>query len=114
LLVAVLGVSLSGPLVRLSHAPAIAIAAWRLIFSLAIIAVPLTLRASWRQWLTLDARAFVTALAGGALLAFHFWSWNTSVTMTTIAASVVLVNTQPLVVAAISATWLREAPTRQQ
>ena len=48
------------------------------------------------------------------MLALHFWSWNASVEMTTIAASVVLVNTQPLIVAALSAVWLSEAPTRQQ
>jgi drug/metabolite transporter (DMT)-like permease len=114
LLLAVLGVSLSGPLVRLSTAHPIAIAVWRLIFSLAIIAVPLTVRAGWRQWRTLDARLLSLAVLGGILLALHFWSWNSSVEMTTIAASVVLVNTQPLIVGLLSTAWLGEAPTRQQ
>src|SRR5688572_25084261 len=114
LLLSVLGVSLSGPLVRLSNAHPIAIAVWRLIFSLAIIAIPLVARASWKQWLTLDARSYLIALLGGVMLALHFWSWNTSVAMTTIAASVVLVNVQPLIVAALSVIWLKEAPTRHQ
>jgi drug/metabolite transporter (DMT)-like permease len=114
LLLAVLGVSLSGPLVRLSDAHPIAIAAWRLIFSLGIIAVPLTMRASWRQWRALDARMLLVAVLGGLLLALHFWSWNASVGMTTIAASVVLVNTQPLMVGLLSAAWLAEPPSRQQ
>ena len=114
LLVSVLGVSLSGPLVRLSNAPAIAIAAWRLAFSLLIIAVPLIATGSWRQWQTLSRRDLGLATAGGVLLALHFWAWNTSVEWTSIAASVVLVNVQPLIVAAMSAWWLREAPTRQQ
>ncbi len=48
------------------------------------------------------------------MLALHFWSWNTSVTMTTVAASVVLVNTQPVVVALLSGLWLRETPSRRQ
>ena len=48
------------------------------------------------------------------MLALHFWSWNTSVTMTTVAASVVLVNTQPVVVALLSGMWLHETPTRRQ
>jgi drug/metabolite transporter (DMT)-like permease len=114
LLLSVLGVSLSGPLVRLSYAHPIAIAIWRLIFSLGIIALPLIARGSWRQWRTLDARSYAIAVGGGVLLAMHFWSWNTSVEMTTIAASVVLVNVQPLVVATLSVVWLREAPSRQQ
>jgi drug/metabolite transporter (DMT)-like permease len=114
LLLAVLGVSLSGPLVRLSDAHPIAIAVWRLIFSLAIIAVPLIARAGWKQWRALDARMLGLAALGGVLLALHFWSWNSSVGMTTIAASVVLVNIQPLIVGLLSAGWLGESPTRQQ
>lgn len=114
LLLSVLGVSLSGPLVRLSSAHPIAIAVWRLIFSLAVIAVPLVVRGSWKQWRTLDAPSSLIALLGGVMLALHFWSWNTSVEMTTIAASVVLVNVQPLIVAVLSVIWLRESPTRHQ
>jgi drug/metabolite transporter (DMT)-like permease len=114
LVLSVLGVSLSGPLVRLSTAHPVAIAVWRLTFSLGIIAVPLLVRGSWRQWAQLDRRGFLLAVTGGALLALHFWTWNTSVGLTTIAASVVLVNVQPLIVGALSAVWLREAPTRDQ
>ena len=114
LLVSVLGVSLSGPLVRLSDAPAIAIAAWRLAFSLIIVAVPLLAGGTWRQWTQLTRRDLAFAAVGGVLLALHFWSWNTSIDWTTIAASVVLVNVQPLIVATLSAWWLREAPTRAQ
>jgi drug/metabolite transporter (DMT)-like permease len=114
LFLAVLAVSMSGPLVRLSHAPALAIATWRLAFSLGIIAFPLTLGGGWRQLRALDARSYAVAMLGGAMLALHFWSWNTSVQLTTVAASVLLVNTQPLVVGALSAIWLRERPTAQQ
>lgn len=114
LVLSVLGVSLSGPLVRLSDAHPIAIAVWRLIFSLALIAVPLVLRGTWRQWRTLDGPALLMACGAGVMLALHFWAWNTSVELTTIAASVVLVNMQPLIVAGLSAVWLREQPTRVQ
>lgn len=114
LLLSVLGVSLSGPLVRLSHAHPIAIAVWRLIFSLAIIAVPLISRSAWKQLGALSRGDVALASAGGIMLALHFWSWNTSVTLTTIAASVVLVNIQPLIVGVLSAIWLHERPTRTQ
>jgi drug/metabolite transporter (DMT)-like permease len=59
-------------------------------------------------------RELTIAVGAGALLALHFWSWNASISLTTVAASVVLVNTQPVVVALLSAVWLREAPTRRQ
>jgi drug/metabolite transporter (DMT)-like permease len=114
LFLAVLGVSLSGPLVRISNAHPIAIAVWRLLYSLLIIAVPLAATGAWRQWRSLDRRSVALAVIGGVLLALHFWSWNASVELTTIAASVVLVNTQPLIVGLLSVYWLREAPSRQQ
>jgi drug/metabolite transporter (DMT)-like permease len=114
LLLAVVGVSLSGPLVRLSSAPPLAIAVWRLIYSLAVVAIPLAWTGAWRQWRALDRRAVGLAVVGGVLLALHFWSWNASVELTTIAASVVLVNTQPLIVGLLSVYWLREVPSSQQ
>lgn len=53
-------------------------------------------------------------MGAGALLALHFWSWNASIALTSVAASVVLVDTQPVVVAFLSALWLHEPPSRQQ
>lgn len=114
LLLAVLGVSLSGPLVRLSSAHPIAVATGRVGFALVVIAAALAATGEWRQWRRLSHREFAIAVAAGALLALHFWCWNASVKLTTIAAAVVLVNTQPVVVALVSTLWLREAPSRHQ
>lgn len=114
LLLAILGISVAAPLVRLSHADPLAIAAWRLFFSLLIIGAVLVPTRGWRQWRRLDARGVALALGAGIMLALHFWGWNASVGMTTVAASVVLVNMQPVVVALISAAWLREAPDARQ
>src|SRR3954469_19378835 len=111
---ALLGVSFSGPLVRLSHAHPLAIAAWRLAFSLIVIAVALLVTGEWRQWRRLTWREAGIAAGAGSMLALHFWSRNTSVGLTSVAASVVLVNTQPVVVALLSVFWLREAPSRRQ
>ena len=111
---ALLGVSLSGPLVRLSHAHPLAIAAWRL----GVLPRRRRRRAARHRPVAAVAPAHwrETAIAAGAgsMLALHFWSWNTSVGLTSVAASVVLVNTQPVVVALLSAFWLREAPSRRQ
>lgn len=114
LALALFGISFAGPLVRLSHAHALAIAAWRLGFSLVIIAGFLVCTGGWRQWRRLSRHDVVITLAAGVLLAIHFWTWNASIALTTVAASVVLVNTQPVVVALLSAVWLREPPNRAQ
>jgi drug/metabolite transporter (DMT)-like permease len=114
LALALIGVSLSGPLVRLSHAHPLAIAAWRLGFTLAAVLLALALTGQWREWRRLHRREQAVAVAAGVTLALHFWSRNTSVALTSVAASVVLVNTQPVVVAALSVVWLREPPSRRQ
>jgi drug/metabolite transporter (DMT)-like permease len=53
-------------------------------------------------------------MLAGFCLALHFWAWNASIHLTTIAASVTLVNLQPAIVATISAVALKEAPSRRQ
>ena len=114
LALSVLGISFAGPLVRLSTADAVTIAVWRLGFSLVLVAVLLIISGEWRDWRHLTWRTFALAAVGGISLAFHFWAWNASIHLTTIAASVTLVSLQPAVVATISAIALREAPTRRQ
>ena len=114
LALSLVGISFAGPLVRLSSAHPVTIAVWRLGFSLVIVAILLVITGEWRDWRRLDRREFALALAGGVFLALHFWAWNASIHLTTIAASVTLVNLQPAIVAAISALTLREAPTRRQ
>jgi drug/metabolite transporter (DMT)-like permease len=54
------------------------------------------------------------AVAGGVLLAGHFWSWIASLRYTSVASSVVLVSLQPFIVAGLSALLLSEHPTRRQ
>lgn len=111
---ALIGISFAGPLVRLSHAHPLTIAIWRIGLSLIIVAFALVTTGSWRQWRRLDRRAALVAVGAGAMLAAHFWSWNSSVSMTTVAASVVLVNMQPVIVGLLSVFWLREPPTLRQ
>jgi drug/metabolite transporter (DMT)-like permease len=114
LCLALIGISFAGPLVRLSHAHPLAIAIWRLGFSLVIIAIALVVTGSWRQWRRLDRSGVLIAVGAGTMLAFHFWTWNASIALTTVAASVVLVNMQPALVALLSAGWLHEPPSGRQ
>jgi drug/metabolite transporter (DMT)-like permease len=109
-----LGISFAGPLVRLSRADPLAIAAWRLGFSLVIVAIALAVTGEWRDWKRLTARDAAFASAAGVCLALHFWAWNASIHLTTVAASVTLVNLQPAFIVAISTVFLRESPSRRQ
>jgi drug/metabolite transporter (DMT)-like permease len=109
-----LGVSFAGPLVQLSSSDPVAIAVWRLGFSLLIVAAFLVATGEWRDWGKISPGELALAAAGGVSLALHFWAWNASIHLTTIAASVTLVSLQPAVVAMISAVALREAPSKRQ
>ncbi len=114
LVVAVLAVSWAGPLVRLATAPALSIAAWRLVFSMILIGSVLALRKAPPGGARLSRRDRALAVVSGILLAGHFWSWIASLRFTTVASSVVLVSLQPFIVAALSAVLLGERPTRRQ
>ena len=111
---AIFGISVSGPLARLAEAPPLAIAVWRLLLSLLLLSVPLLATGSWREWSGLARRDVAVALGAGAFLAVHFWSWIASLGMTSVAASVLLVNLHPVVIVAGSVLWLGERTSRQQ
>lgn len=111
---AIVGISVAAPLVRLSQAPAVVVALWRLGFSLVLVGAALLLSGQWREWRALRAQELALAVIAGVALAGHFWSWNASVHLTTIAASVTLVCLQPAIIVAISAAYLRERPTARQ
>jgi drug/metabolite transporter (DMT)-like permease len=107
---AIVGISFAAPLVRTSDAHAITIAFWRLGLALLPVAVALGLTREWRQWRALTRLEWILALLAGLALAGHFWAWNVSVHLTTVAASVTLVSLQPAIVAVLSAVYLRERP----
>lgn len=114
LALSVVGISFAAPLIRLSAADPLVIATWRLGFSLLIVALALVIGGGWREWRTLQRQEYLLAAGAGVMLAIHFWSWNASLRYTTVAASVALVNLQPVIIAAVSALWLREPPSRRQ
>lgn len=114
LALSLVGISLAAPLIRLSAADPLVIATWRLGFSMIIVAAALVIGGGWREWRTLAARDYLFAVGAGVLLAIHFWSWNASLRYTSVAASVALVNVQPVIIAIVSVLWLRESPSRLQ
>jgi drug/metabolite transporter (DMT)-like permease len=93
LVVAVAAVSTSGPLVREAAAPALAVAFWRNGLASAGL-VPVAVASRRRR--DVPARTWLLAVAAGLLLGAHFAAWISSLSLTTVAASVALVATQPV------------------
>jgi len=112
LVAAVLAISWAGPLIRFATAPALAVSVWRLVLSVAFIALVLAFRrgALVGVGAVLRGRGGVLALLAGLFLAAHFWSWIASLSLTTVASSVVLVNTQAIFVGLLSVLFLGERP----
>ncbi len=93
--VAVVGVSLSGPLTALVVAPVLAIAFWRNAAGAAAMLPVLFTRE--RATLTgLRWRDLRSSGVAGLFLAAHFAAWLPSLSMTTVAASSALVTTTPI------------------
>jgi drug/metabolite transporter (DMT)-like permease len=108
LAIAVAAVSTSGPLVREAAAPALAVAFWRNGLASAGL-VPAALASRRRR--DVPARTWLLAVVAGLLLGAHFAAWISSLSSTTVAASVALVATQPVWTALIGrVTGERLAP----
>ncbi|RKN47298.1 EamA family transporter [Streptomyces hoynatensis] len=97
LAVAVGGISLSGPLIAATAAPALAIAFWRNALAAAGLAPVVLLRRRARAELArAGRRTLLLSVGAGALLALHFGLWLPSLRYTSVASSVALVTTTPL------------------
>lgn len=100
---------------RMSTAPSLAIAAYRMIFSVLLV-VPLLVRDAARRRSSPSGRAGVKVIAlcvlAGVFLALHFAAWISSLSYTTIASSTVLVSTSPVFVLAFAFLFLGERVPR--
>ncbi|MHB1043499.1 MAG: DMT family transporter [Eubacteriales bacterium] len=98
IILAVIATAFSSIFVKLATAPPLAIAFYRLTFTVLILA-PLALNAAGRRDLKeISRRDLAMAALAGALLAVHFTVWITSLQYTSVASSTVLVTMQPLFV----------------
>lgn len=112
LILAVAAVSAGAVLVRLSDAPSSVAAFYRVLFT----TLPLLPVAVWRyrdHFARITRRDFVFATCSGVALALHFAAWFESLEWTSVAASVTLVQSQPLFVALGAWLLLRERVTRR-
>jgi drug/metabolite transporter (DMT)-like permease len=98
LVVAVLAVSTSAILVRWSDAPPLVAAFYRVLFTTALVA-PVALGRHAARLSELSGRDLLAAGLTGVALAVHFAAWFESLSWTSVAASVTLVQSHPLFVA---------------
>jgi drug/metabolite transporter (DMT)-like permease len=105
---AVVCVSVGSILVRLAQAPPLAVSFHR-VFLASLLLAPFAARPATRAWRGLPGRSRLALLASGLALALHFATWITSLSYTSVSASVLLVNTTPLFTVAMAWTFLGEA-----
>lgn len=105
--VGVVAVSWAAIFIRLAEAPALSISAYRLLFAAAPVLAFALVRG--RAELSRLSRRDRTLLAGsGVSLGLHFATWIASLELTSVASSVMLVTTQPVWVALLAWTVVRE------
>ena len=98
LAVAVLAVSTSAILVRWSGAPSLVKAFYRVLFTTLLLA-PFAFTRYGAALRSLSGRDLLVAAGSGLALALHFATWFESLEWTSVAASVTLVQSQPVFVA---------------
>jgi drug/metabolite transporter (DMT)-like permease len=108
LLASIVAVSTASILIRMSEAPPLAIATYRLAFA-TLMLLPFYIRSGGPKRLAAsNPRDILTLSAVGVVLAIHFGSWITSLGMTSVASSVLFVHVDPIFVAVVSHFYLRE------
>ncbi len=109
LLAGLVGVSHGAIFARAADAHPIVIAAYRIgIAALAI--APFALHAALRHRETLTRRAVAQGIGAGIFLALHFATWIASLSLTSIANSVVLVTLNPIWIAIVATLMTRRRP----
>lgn len=92
-------------------APSLVIAAYRLDIA-TLLLLPLLIRRHYHEYTSLTRRERVLCVVSGTFLAIHFATWIRSLEFTSVASSVVLVQTAPLFVALLSPLVLNERLSR--
>ena len=114
ILLAVIMVSSASPLIKLSQSPDIVKVFWRTLYGGLLMVGVGGLKGDWSKYKSPHVKMNWPWLFGiGIILSFHFTTWFVSLSLTTIAASVVLVNTSPMFTAIFSIVFLGESLRRK-
>jgi drug/metabolite transporter (DMT)-like permease len=108
LITAICAVSSASILIRMSEAPPLVIATYRLGVASMCMVVLAVSRGQVHQLFGLGRRDKVALILSGFFLYIHFATWITSLFYTTVATSVIIVDSSPLFVAGLSYVFLKE------
>ncbi|UCH88265.1 MAG: DMT family transporter [Thermoplasmata archaeon] len=101
ILIAIISVSFAALFIRWSSAHPMVVAFYRLAFA-SLILLPITLYTSRKELFSIDKKLLAVLIGVGAILAIHFGAWISSLYYTTVASSVLLVTSHPIIVASVS------------
>jgi drug/metabolite transporter (DMT)-like permease len=105
----IIAVSFASIFILSCQSPPLSIAFYRLLFTTLLLAPLLLFRKKIREEIkALPKKTIGIMIAIGIILATHFSFWITSLTMTSVASSVILVTAHPVLVAPVSFYLLKE------
>jgi len=107
LAVAIVAISFTSILIRLADSPALTIATVRMVLAVLLL-LPALLLLEWRELATITHRELQLCALSGLFLALHFWLWTASLSYTSVASSLVLVSTHPVIVAVLAYLLFQE------
>ncbi|MHA2070996.1 MAG: DMT family transporter [Candidatus Thorarchaeota archaeon] len=114
LVLAVSMVSSASIFIRFSESPPLVIVFWRTLYGSIVMASVGAMRGDLKAFRGPQLKAtWLWLVAIGVVLSLHFSTWFTSLFMTTVAASVVLVNASPIFTAIFSTLILGESLRRK-
>ena len=103
----VLAMSWASILIRWAAAPPLVVGAVRLTAATLILA-PFAAPQAAREWRALSPHEWLLVVVSGLALGLHFAAWIASLSLTSVASSVVLVSMSPLFVGVASSLLLKE------
>lgn len=106
--VAVLGVSFASIFIRWSGSPPVVIAAWRMAL-VSLILLPAACFKARDELRSMGRKELVVMVLIGLLLAAHFYTYITSVKMTSVASAILLTSWHPVLVGLASVILLDES-----
>ena len=103
--IGIIAISTGSLFIKLCDAPALIIAAYRLVLASLMLIPYAGYKKTWRGWGRIEMGWLILS---GLLLSLHFAFWITSLKYTSVASSVVLVSTHPIFVGIGARLFLRE------
>ena len=112
ILLGVLGTSASAIITRVSTAPSMVLAMYRMCIA-SLLLLPGVLTRSRHEWRFLNKRTVLLCALSGMFLALHFTTYFESIHRTSVAAATILGNTQVFFVAMLMLVLFREKLSRR-